>query len=104
MVQVKLIFEKIYSVILRSIKRLFGLLEWFLFLRLILKFLGASPKSIVINLVYKYSHVLIAPFQFIFADIYWRGRLIETATLSAMIGYLILILVFFKLLNIFSRD
>jgi len=104
MIPIRSIFEKIYSTILRFIKKLFGLLEWFLFLRLILKFLDASPQSIVVNLIYKYSDVLITPFQFIFPDIYFKGRMIETATISAMIGYLILIWVFFRLLNIFSRD
>ena len=104
MIQISLIFEKIYSAILRSAKRLFGLLEWFLFLRLVLKFLGASSESLVAAVIYKYSDILIGPFQSIFPDIYFKGRMIETATISAMIGYLILMLIFFRLLGLFSRD
>lgn len=98
------ILEKTYLMILRVIKRLLGLLEWFLFLRLVLKFLGANSQALVVNLVYKYSDVLISPFQFIFSDIEWKGRVIETATISAMIGYWILILIFFQILHLFSRD
>ena len=98
------IIKKITNVFERIIKRLLCILELFLFLRLLLKFLGASSEALVVNLIYKYSDTLISPFRFIFQDIYWNGSVIELATISAMIGYVILIFVIFKLLHILSGD
>ncbi len=98
------LIKKIYSIIKRAIKKLLILTELFLFIRLALKFLNANPKALVVNLVYKYSDVLISPFNFIFPNIYYNNKVIETATISAMIGYGILVFVFFKLLYLFSRD
>jgi hypothetical protein len=88
----------------RIVKRLLLIIELFLFLRLLLKFLGASSQALIVNLIYKYSDILISPFRFIFQDFYWKGRVIELATISTMIGYVVLVFVVFKLLNIFSRD
>ncbi len=87
------------------IKRLLGLLELFLFLRLAFKFLAANPESLVVNLVYRYSDILIGPFEFIFPDIYWpKGYLIELSTISAMLGYALLVFIIFQLLKLFSRE
>jgi len=99
-----MIFSKIYLLIESIAKKLLGLLELFLFLRLILKFLGASSKALVVNLIYKYSDILVSPFNFIFPNIRWRDYLIDTATISAMIGYAILIYIIFQILKLFSKD
>ena len=98
------ILRKIYWMIFRIVKKLLFLLELFLFLRLVLKFLNANPLTPIVRFIYKYSDILISPFEFIFSNIYWRGKLIETATISAMVGYLILVLIFFQLLRLFSRE
>jgi len=100
-----MIFWKIYSLIESIAEKLLNLLELFLFLRLILKFFGASPKALVVGYIYKWSDIIISPFNFIFPDIPWpKGYLIETATLSAMVGYAILVYVIFRLLRLFSRE
>lgn len=83
-------------------KRLLSLLEIFLFLRLLLKFLDANPQSLVVNLIYQYSDILVSPFNFIFPNFYWRGYSIETATISAMIGYALAVFIIFRLLRLFS--
>ncbi len=99
------IFSTVYEMIFYVIKRLFFLLEFFLFIRLTLKFLGANPKTPAVELIYQYSDILVSPFNFIFPNIYWpRGYLIETATISAMIGYAIAVFVIVKLLRLFSTD
>lgn len=96
--------KRIFNLFERTIKRLFGLVELFLFLRLSLKFLNASARALVVEFIYKYSDILVSPFNFIFSDIYWKDRIIDTTTISAMIGYAILVFVFFRLLHLFSRD
>ena len=58
-------------VISNLIGKLFYLLELFLFLRLILKFFAASPKALIVKLIYKWSDFLVSPFNFIFKNIYW---------------------------------
>jgi len=93
------------TMISNLIKKLFYLLELFLFLRLILKFFGASPKAIVVELIYQWSDFFVSPFYFIFKNIYWpKGYFIETATISAMVGYAILVYLILKLLRPFARD
>jgi hypothetical protein len=98
------IIKRTYLIIKRIIKRILALAELFLFLRLLLKFLNANPVAPVVNFFYKYSEILIRPFKYIFTDAYWNGKLVETATLSAMIGYIILVFVLLRILNLFSSD
>jgi len=100
---------KVYSIISETIERiatrLLGLVELFLFLRLLLKFLNASPKALAVDFIYGYTDILILPFKFILPDIYWpKGCLIETATISAMIGYVIAVYIIFQLLKLFSEE
>ncbi|KPJ57222.1 hypothetical protein AMJ49_01255 [Parcubacteria bacterium DG_74_2] len=97
--------SKIYSTIFLLITKLFQLLELFLFLRLTLKFLGANQKALVVAFIYEYTNPFVSPFYFIFSDIYLpEGYLIDTATLSAIIGYAILVYVIFQFLKLFSKD
>jgi len=89
----------------KIIEKLLGLLELFLLLRLLLKFLNASPMAIVVKLIYQYTDILIFPFKSIFLDILlYEQYFIETATVSAMIGYWLAFLVIFELLRIYWRD
>ncbi|MBZ9572479.1 hypothetical protein KJA15_04055 [Patescibacteria group bacterium] len=97
--------KKTYSTIVYIISRLLILVEFFLFLRLVLKFLNANPKALVVGLIYRWSDILVSPFNFIFPDVYWpRGRLIDTATLSAMIGYAILVFIIFQILQLIFKE
>ena len=99
------ILTKIHSMISSLVQKLFTLVELFLFLRLTLKFLSANPETLVTNFIYKYSDILVSPFNFIFPNIYWpAGRLIEIATISAMIGYALIAFIIFQVLRLFSRD
>jgi len=98
------IYSFICSLILSIISKLFWLFELFLFLRLLLKFLGANPKTLVVNLIYKYSDIVISPFSFIFRNIYWGGHLIETSVISAVIGYAIAMFVIFQIIEAFSGN
>lgn len=96
--------KSLYYRIEGAVKKVLYLLEVFLFLRILLKFLEANPKALVVGLIYKYTDILIYPFEFIFPDIYWRFYLIEIATISAMLGYWLAVYIIFKLLRLFSRD
>lgn len=101
----KMYLSKIYLTIFYIIKRLLVLVETFLFLRLLLKFFAANPQALIVELIYRYSDFLVSPFNFIFPNIYWRGvYFIETATISAMVGYIIVVFAIFYLLRLFSRD
>ncbi len=97
-------FLNIFSAIFYISKRLLGLAEFFLFLRLLLKFLGASSQALVIKYIYGYSNFFVSPFDFIFPNFYWRGHLVEIDTISAMIGYALAVYILFWLLKLFSRD
>ena len=96
--------SKAYSIFFYVVKRLFIVFEFFLFLRLILKFLNANPQALVVDFIYKYSDIVISPFQAIFPNIYWRNFFIDTVTISAMLGYLIAVLVILLILKAFSQE
>ncbi len=98
------ILSRIYSAFLTLISRFFLFLQFFLFLRLLLKFLGANPETLVVGIVYKYSDILVSPFNLIFNDIYLWDLLIETSTISAMIGYAIVMFVIIKALRLFRKE
>ena len=82
------------------IKYLTGLLEIILGARVILKFLGASSKALIVELLYKITDFIAAPFKFIFPNVYLNKGVIDFTTLSAMAGYFILVLVILKLLRL----
>jgi hypothetical protein len=98
------IISAIYSAIISVISKLFFLLEFFLFLRLLLKFLNANPRAFVANLIYKYSDIIITPFDSIFSDVYWHGHTIDLVTISTMVGYAIAIFIIFQLVKVFSGE
>jgi hypothetical protein len=98
------IFSVFYSTIIFIIKRLFILTELFMLLRLALKFLGANPETLIVGMIYKYSSILVSPFLFIFPNFYWKGYMIEIATVSAMVGYGIVFFAIIQLLKIFSKN
>ena len=96
------LFGYLSTTIFGLLKKLFYLLEFFLFLRLALKFIQANPQSLVVNWIYKWSDFFVSPFNFIFKDIIFpNGFLLEAATLSAMIGYAILVWIILKLFRAF---
>jgi len=99
------ILANIYSVISSVIQKLLGLLEVFLFLRLLLKFMGANDQTLIVSQIYKYSGIFVRPFDFIFDNIYWPdGHIIEISSITAMIGYALATFILLQLLKTFSED
>jgi hypothetical protein len=83
---------------------MFGILEGFFVLRLILKLLGANPGSTLVSYVYDITGVFIAPFNTVFkADLNKDiGKfVIEPTTIVAMIVYAIIAYVIVSLIRIF---
>jgi hypothetical protein len=76
----------------------------FLFLRLLLKFLGANPEALAVDIIYRNSDILVSPFNFIFNDLFWQGRLIEISVISAMAGYAVAFFVLIRILRLFQRS
>jgi len=97
------ILSSVYSLFLSALSKLFLLLQLFLFLRLLLKFLGANPEALAVDIIYRNSAVLISPFNFIFRDFSWQGRPIEMAAVSAMVGYAVAFFVLIRVLRLFQR-
>ena len=93
----KYLEKSVPVIICRSFNAASGLLEFFLFLRLLLKFAEADSRAPVVDLIYKYTDILVFPFVPIFSDIRLLDRMIETSAISAIIGYGILIFIVFKL-------
>lgn len=90
-----------YYLIASLIKYFTALLELLLGIRVILKFLGASARAEIVQLVYGISDFFAAPFKFIFPNISISGGgVIDFVAISAMVGYLVLVLIILKLLKI----
>jgi len=99
------ILANIYTIISSIIKNLLGLLEVFLFLRLLLMFLGANSQTLIVSQIYKYSGFFVRPFDFIFKDVYWpEGHIIEVSSITAMLGYALAVFILLQLLQTFSED
>lgn len=98
------ILFKLYLKIFSTVSRILYLVEIFLILRFVLKFLGASPRALVVKILYKGTDVLVFPFKFIFNNFFWKGHFVDTATLSAILGYVVFVFVFFKILKLFSEE
>jgi len=96
--------DKIYSIFSSFLFKFFIFLQLFLFLRLLLKFLGANPETPVVSTIYKGSDIFIAPFNMIFDDIYLGNFLIEISTLCAMIGYAVVMFFIVRLLRLRCRE
>lgn len=95
----------VYEFVKSLIKYLTALLELVLSIRLILKFLVASPRAIIVDLIYQITGFIIFPFKFIFANIYLQGGgIIDIIAISAMIGYLILIFAIIKFLDLIFEN
>lgn len=98
------IIEKIHGGITYFLKRLFLLTEFFLFLRLILKFLNASGEAFAVKNLYKYTDILVWPFNFIFPNFYVSEKLIDMVTISAMVGYFLALIILLGILRLIFRD
>lgn len=82
------------------IKYLTGLVELLLSVRIILKFLGAGEKALIVKFLYFITGILTSPFRFIFPSIYFQKGWVDLTALSAIVGYFILAIVVLKLLNL----
>ena len=86
--------------IVLSIARYFvALLEILLGIRFVLKFLGASEIALVVDWIYSVTDVVVAPFDSIFSNFYMASGIVDIIAISAMIGYFILALIIFKILD-----
>ncbi len=84
------IFDRVISLTSSLLGDLFVLLEFSLFLRMLLKFLNANALTPVVRVIYQYSDIFVNPFKSIFQNVYWpSGHLIEISTLAAILGYAI---------------
>jgi len=95
--------KKFNDSINRIIHKVLGLVELVLFVRLMLKALGANSESLAVGILYEYTDILISPFNSIFDNFYSNGVFIETVTISAMIGYAVFVFIVARLLYVFDR-
>lgn len=85
-----------------------GVIEILLGLRFVMKLLGANPNSGFVDFIYTLSGVLVAPFRGIFSSPTTEGDVVtsvfESATLVAMLIYLLLGWGLVKLLTLSKRN
>jgi|SRR3989344_6322516 len=81
-------------------KSILSLFEVLLAIRVVLKFLDASPKAAIVDFVYKLTDAIILPFSGIFSNSkIATGGVIDFVTIAAMIGYPIVVYIFIEILD-----
>ncbi len=90
----------IHSVFSLIIKYFFALLEALIGLRVILRFLGAGERAIIVDLLYGFTDIFLVPFKYIFPNIYLRDGIIDVVAISAMAGYFIVVLAILRFLDL----
>lgn len=95
---------KVHRGLVNFLKRLLVLAELILFLRLVLKFLGANPYAFVVKELYKFTDAMVWPVNPIFPNFYWGERLVDVVAISAMVGYLLAFLIIKGVLKLFFHN
>lgn len=89
----------------RYIKYFLGLFEVLLAARVVLKFLAANPKAVIVDLVYKVSDIIIYPWSGIFKNAYLTGGgVVDVVAISAMIGYPILVYIILEIIYMAAKE
>lgn len=93
-----------YNQAKRWVYYILGVLEAILAFRLVLKLLGANPKSGFVALIYNITQAFLAPFSGIFRSLSSPGietsSVFEPGTLVAMIVYALLAYAIVKIIEI----
>lgn len=92
-----------YHFLSSLIKYFVSLIEVLLGARLVLRFLGASERAIVVDWLYQTTDTIILPFRFIFPNVYSKWGIFDIVVVSAMLGYFILALVILKSIDFIFR-
>lgn len=91
----------------RIVYYILGVLEALLGIRLVLKLLGANPKSAFVSFIYTVTGVLLAPFNGIFRTAVTSGietkSILEPANIIAMLIYALIAWGIVKLIRIFQN-
>ncbi len=77
-----------------------GVIEVFLGLRLLLRFMGANPNSPFADFVYNVSYIFAAPFLTLFGNTDVGGSVLEWSTAFAMLIYWLIALGIVKVLQL----
>lgn len=94
------ILAKTYYWLMYLSRRVLAIIELFLFLRLLLRFLAAAPQSFVVALIYEVTEKILLPFHGIFPDITVVGRSLDIVAVSGMIGYLLAYFILGRILSL----
>src|SRR3989344_1162187 len=81
------------------------LLELALFVRFLLKILGANPEALFVTTWYRFTEPFVAPFLRAFPGVIWFDRFVlDTSTIFAMVVYLLAMHILLMLLRFFFRS
>lgn len=87
------------------LKYLLGFAEILFGIRVVLKFLEASPQAIIVELLYRVTDAVATPFRGIFRDfVLSNGSVIDLTALSAMVGYPIIVYLVIELLELVTKE
>lgn len=92
--------QSIHYIFSLIIKYPLALLEALIGIRVILRFLGASERAIIVDLIYGFTDFFLVPFDYIFPNIYLRDGIIDIVAISAMIGYFVVALSVLRLFDL----
>lgn len=90
------VIAKVIYMILLGIETLVGI-------RFVFKLIGANEGNAIVNLVYQFSAVFIAPFRGIIDGDFYIGRFfVDVDALVALVVYMIVAFVVIEVIKVFS--
>lgn len=90
---------------LQYVKFFLGLFEILLAIRVILKFLTASSRAVVVDFIYTITDIVNIPFSGIFSNHFLRnGSEVDVVSVSAMVGYPVIVYLVMELIHLISKD
>lgn len=95
---------KTYFIFRYVLLKLLLIVEFLIFLRFALKFFGAGVEALAVRIVFQVTDPLVFPFRGIFSDFRWGDYWLETASLSALAGYLVFVFLVITFLKIFIHE
>ncbi|MEK7464684.1 MAG: hypothetical protein AAB617_02820 [Patescibacteria group bacterium] len=90
---------------IQYVKFFLGLFEVLLAIRVVLKFLTASSRAVVVDFIYTITDIINVPFGGIFTNRFLRnGSEVDVVAVSAMLGYPIIVYLVMELIHLISKD
>jgi len=90
-----------YAAHFQIVYLIFGIIEGLIAIRFAFRLFGANPASPIVNFIYAFTDMLMAPFRFIFPTGQAAGAVFDWTALVAILFYVFFSWIIVKVVSIF---